>query len=1201
MRLNGIVYSLLAVVVIVGAAAWFYGASFVAGPPAGPGITPVSGGSVAPGPNLAQLLRANSRGVGYMEQYNYVDAEKAFREVVDMSPQWTTGRINLAIALLNQNKPETLSEATTLLRAVLQDEPDNPHAHYSLGIILNQAGDAAATPHFEAVTKIDPTDAHAWYHLAKCREPDDPENAKVYLRRATELSPNLSSAIYGLAMHEIRAGRRDEGQKLLKKHQELSATKWDEKAEIKYGLMGRYADVIGRDESHPKPPTGPLPLFEPVNELKVQLAEGTRWATAADFAGDVVLELRGRVRARFGVATATLDFDADGRTDILLLGAVVRDGAVGDLLLRNEGGWRFDDVTREAGLDAARASLGCAVGDVDNDGRPDLFIACAGPGRLFRNAAGKFVDLSDTVAINTGPRISPSAAFVDLDQDGDLDIYVAHYAALDHASAAFTTDSPAAIANSVYRNDSKARAVERDAADDSGGAPLDLAFSSVSEPAELVAGKRSIAVASGDFDNDRDVDLCLVHDAGRPTLILNDRLMQFHRQEIASDAAPAATYNGAVACDFDKDGRPDLWLANPAGRATLLRNAGKSPDGVKFNPGAANVEAMRHGRLIDVDLDGWFDVAGLAGSGVQLAHNEAERLALAADAFGLKEFAGDAVESAVAAAIVSDLDGDGPVDVLAMRDGAEPVAMRSLGNKHHWVKLRLTGMRDAGQEMRTNRDGVAARFTLHAGDLWVEADQGSQIVGLGAAYEPVLVGLGPRSQLDVVRVRWPDGTLQAELGRPVDELVTLGQEQRKPVSCPLLFTWNGDRYEYIADFLGGGGLGYLLEPGVYNLPDRDEAVKIESDKLAPNDGRYIVKIAEPMDEVTYLDRLALVAVDHPADWTVFPNERFAPPDSRPDWRLFAYREPIHVERATDHHDRDVTETLRRWDRAVVDDFKLLGAWIGYAEEHAVTLDFGERLAPFGPADRLVLYLAGWVEYPFSETNYAASTAGVKLMMPTIERLSDDGRWRPIVPAAGIPAGSPKMMTLDMTGKLIGPRCVLRIRTNMQVYWDQIFVAPAEDDSRLRVTELGVVDAELGYRGHLQEFSPDGASPTQHDYHRVDAAALVRQKGRYTRFGPCRELLTGDDDQFVIFGAGDELTTEFDAAALPKLPDGWRRSFVLRTWGYCKSADVLTAHPDTVEPLPFRTMSGYPFRAGESPPNRDSQANYVPSFNTRVVE
>jgi hypothetical protein len=1212
MRLNAIVYSLLVVVVLGVAAVWFYGVSVVPAPPGpGPGVKaagPDVPASPDPGPvvmspdlDLAQLLRANNRGVGFMEQYNYVDAEKAFREVVAMSPRWTAGQINLAIALLNQNKTETLSEATALLRAILQVQPDNPYAHYSLAIILNQAGEAEAAQHFEAVTKIDPTDPHAWYYLAKSREADDPESANACLRRAAELSPNLSSAIYGLAMQHIRAKRRDEGQKLLKKHQELSATKWDEKAEIKYGVMGQYADVIGRDHSYPKPPTGPLPLFEPVGDLKVRLGDDTRWATAADFAGDATLDLRGRVRARFGVTTATLDFNADGKTDILLLGAVVRDGAVGDLLLRNEGDWQFNDVTREAGLDAPRASLGCAVGDVDNDGRPDLFIACAGPSRLFRNQRGKFDDVTDSVGIHGEPRVSLSAALVDLDQDGDLDIYVANYSAIDQVASALTGKSPPAVANSVYRNDSKARAVERDAADDSGGAPLELAFSPVAEPVELIAGHGTVAVATGDFDNDRDVDLCLVQDAARPTLVLNDRLMQFHRQELSGDPTAEAQYNGAVACDFDKDGRPDLWLANPTGHASLLLNAGKSAGGVAFKAGATNVDAMRNGRLIDLDLDGWFDVAGLAASNVQLGHNEAERLALVPDAFGLKEFAGDANKSAFAAAIVTDLDGDGPADVLAIRDGADPTAVRSLGNKHHWVKLRLTGMRDAGQEMRTNRDGVAARFTLHAGDLWVEAEQSSQIVGLGAAYEPVLVGLGPRGQLDVVRVRWPDGTLQAELGRPVDGLVVLGQEQRKPVSCPLLFTWNGTRYEYIADFLGGGGLGYLLEPGVYNRPDRDEAVKIESDKLAPNDGRYVVKITEPMDEVTYLDRLSLVVVDHPADWNIFPNERFAPPDSRPDWRLFAYREPIHVERATDHHDRDVTDTLRRWDRAVVDDFKLLGAWIGYAEEHAVTLDFGDRLARFGPADPLVLYLAGWVEYPFSETNYAASTAGVKLMMPTIERLTDDGQWQPIVPTAGIPAGSPKMMTLDMTGKLTGPRCVLRIRTNMQVYWDQIFAAPAEDASTLHVTELGVIDAELGYRGHLQEFSPDGANPTQHDYHRVDAAALVRQKGRYTRFGPCRELLNGDDDQFVIFGAGDELTADFDAAALPKLQDGWRRSFVLRTWGYCKSADVLTAHPDTVEPLPFRAMSGYPFQADESPNDRVGHADYVRLLNSRVVE
>ena len=95
--------------------------------------------------------------------------------------------------------------------------------------------------------------------------------------------------------------------------------------------------------------------------------------------------------------------------------------------------------------------------------------------------------------------------------------------------------------------------------------------------------------------------------------------------------------------------------------------------------------------------------------------------------------------------------------------------------------------------------------------------------------------------------------------------------------------------------------------------------------------------------------------------------------------------------------RDASASLRRWDRDTVDDYRRLRDWIGYAEEHGIILDFGDRLAGFGPDRRLVLVLDGWVEYPYSQTNYAASTAGVALKPPVLERLRDDGSWQvPVV-------------------------------------------------------------------------------------------------------------------------------------------------------------------------------------------------------------
>ena len=195
-------------------------------------------------------------------------------------------------------------------------------------------------------------------------------------------------------------------------------------------------------------------------------------------------------------------------------------------------------------------------------------------------------------------------------------------------------------------------------------------------------------------------------------------------------------------------------------------------------------------------------------------------------------------------------------------------------------------------------------------------------------------------------------------------------------------------------------------------------------------------------------------MDRPPGVSATPDERFAPAGRRPTGELLAWRQTIDPARATDLDGRDVTETLRRWDRQTVDSFRRRDGWIGYAEEHGIILDFGDRLSGFKPDDRLVLCLAGWVEYPYSQTNYAAATAGVALQPPAIERQRADGTWEMIEPHAGYPAGLPRMTTLELTGKLNGPRCVLRIRTNMECYYDQAFLAvrDREAESALRVDD-----------------------------------------------------------------------------------------------------------------------------------------------------
>jgi hypothetical protein len=150
----------------------------------------------------------------------------------------------------------------------------------------------------------------------------------------------------------------------------------------------------------------------------------------------------------------------------------------------------------------------------------------------------------------------------------------------------------------------------------------------------------------------------------------------------------------------------------------------------------------------------------------------------------------------------------------------------------------------------------------------------------------------------------------------------------------------------------------------------------------------------------------------------------------------------------------------------------------------------------------------------------------------------------------------------------------------------------------RTSLLPVSAARLEVRGCMQEYSPDGRRPTLFDYDRLDRVPVARLAGRLTRPGDVTELLHDRDDCFVVFGPGDEVHVEFDARRLPPLPAGWARSFVLRTWGYCKDCSPFTATGGTVEPLPFHAMKGFPYGPGEHYPRTPRHQDYLRRFQTR---
>jgi hypothetical protein len=146
--------------------------------------------------------------------------------------------------------------------------------------------------------------------------------------------------------------------------------------------------------------------------------------------------------------------------------------------------------------------------------------------------------------------------------------------------------------------------------------------------------------------------------------------------------------------------------------------------------------------------------------------------------------------------------------------------------------------------------------------------------------------------------------------------------------------------------------------------------------------------------------------------------------------------------------------------------------------------------------------------------------------------------------------------------------------------------------------LEVASAALEPCGVFQEYSPDGRQPTLYDHDRCERVPTSPPAGKRTRFGDVTELLREKDDCFVVFGPGDGLTVRFDAGKLPPLPAGWQRSFVLRTWGYCKDSSPFTATGATIEPLPFAAMRNYPPGAGERYPDSARHVDYLRRYQTR---
>ena len=1119
------------------------------------------------------VVQATNRGVALMEQYAYTEAVKAFKEALKLAPGSVEIRVNLAIAIYNRSAKGDLEKGEELLDSVLSEEPGSARALYFRAITHQYRGrDEQAVPLFERVVAIRPHDAAAWYLLARSKSHLG-RPCRTELERAVKENPALASAYYDLMRVARQEGKRDEAERFKERFLALRGSPLAELVVMPhYNQMGPLATVQPlsatprRGVASGELSAGPVKtLWEATHSARPPGSEP----------GAAIRAIRGRA-GRMALA----DVNGDGRLDVVAA-AIPGDGDHRVILLLGQPEHSFRDASEPSGLVGVRNARSFSFGDYDNDDNVDLFISCLGPNHLFRGRGdGTFEDVTAATGTGGSDVHTASAVFLDADHDGDLDIYVCNLS----TRGAGRDSAPAA--NQLLNNNA------------------DGTFTDIAAGAGVACrSERSVMLAPADIDGDRDTDLIVFNIDAPARVFMNDRMGKYHEERITDK--PVRGDSGGVLQDFNGDGRVDLLVfpgRESSGRLYLTDATGKLQPSAQFEGCTEAIctwGAVDAVRVADVDLDGDLDVGIFASEGHVLLNDGLGQFVVKANLWPVS------TNENLIGTVLLDFTGDGVPDCVQGFGG--PTARiefleTKLTPSANWVAVSPTGLRGADKRTRSPASGFGTHMELRCG-------LHSQIVtytglsgGLGQSQTPLVFGLNGATQADYLALRWPDGVTQCESGLAAKTHHRISETERRVSSCPVLFAWNGERFEFVTDFAGVGGLGYFVAPGEYTKPQVLEHVKIEPRQLAAKDGFYELRVTEPMEEVAYIDRLELVAVDHPRGTEVYPDERLAVTGPSPTHRLLHIAEPIYPVRTMAPDGSECTKELEQVDRVHAYEPKLDRRFYGFCEPHTLTLDFADRLRSLEPNRGVWLFITGSIEYPYSQTTYAAGQAGVRWKPLRIERENDSGGWETVISDAGAPGGMGRTMAVDLTGKLAPGTRRLRISTNLEIYYDRLFIGIDRGLDGLAIRSVPLADATLRRLGFPLEYTPDGQHPTIYNYDVIEPTSSFKiPKGRYTRYGPVEGLLTEFDDRYVILGTGDEIATRFDARKLPPPVAGYIRSFILISHAYCKDMDLYTAEPDTVEPLPFADMSAYPYPAGERIREGTAQLRWHRQFNTRVAE
>jgi tetratricopeptide (TPR) repeat protein len=693
---------------------------------------------------------------------------------------------------------------------------------------------------------------------------------------------------------------------------------------------------------------------------------------------------------------------------------------------------------------------------------------------------------------------------------------------------------------------------------------LDGTWTDITLASGIAPGTASRFAVAEDLDRDGDVDLLLARPEGG--FILYDNLRGGRLTARGAGLPKTGAVLAAAAGDLNGDGRVDLVWTSDAG-AFMALNRGDGTFGEARFVGAGAMLL-----LFDYDNDGFLDLfLGNPRGPSALYRND-----------GAGDFAATSVGELPAArdAEAVDFDGDGDFDLaLVLPDGSVRLLENRGGNANGWVDVALEGLPTGSAKV--NRLGFGSEVEARAQDLYVYR----------VASRPVTrLGLGARRKADVLRIVWSNGVPQNALDPPVKTV--LREVQQLKGSCPFLYAFDGVRWHFVTDVLGRAPAGLLFDGIHQAAADTREWLVIPGEWLEPSGTTLTLDFTEELWETAYFDLAELLAVDHPAGVALVSNEKMVPPPFPPK-KIFTVSRPF-TPLAVDGDGRDRTAEIAAEDGVFLAGFAPT-RYQGLVEPHALVLDLPEARR----GGKVMLYLTGWIFYADTSINVSlAQRKDIAASAPVLEVPDGRGGWQIAIASMGFPAGKTKTMPVDLSDVLDRGDPRVRIRTNLAIYWDRIAYTVDEAPAPMRMTAIPLISAELSFRGFSmvrREF-PDGPQVFVHD----DVSKGPRwadMAGLYTRLGDVGELLAAADDRYVVMKGGDAVRLRFDARALPPLPQGWVRDYVIVLDGWDKDADKNTVAGQTVAPFPFHGMDDA--RYGELAfPESDAHREFVRKYLTR---